>query len=225
VAVARNGTVVHEFEGDSARTHGQRLPVDLMHALEQAHVRIDDVDLLAIAAGPGSFTGLRVGIATVQGLAMARDLKVVPVSTLEALARVASASARPDMHVAAWMDAQRGEVFAALYRPGLTGLVVEPSAASPAATLDAWEHEAGGVTLQFVGDGAVRYRDLIAARFGDRASLVHPTPPLAGIIARIAGERAHGAVRPHALVPVYVRRPDAELARARRASSTPSPGV
>jgi len=78
--------VLVESPGDPAHTHGQRLPGELMRLLDQAGVRIEDVDLFAVAAGPGSFTGLRVGIATVQGLAMARRRRVVAGSTLDALA-------------------------------------------------------------------------------------------------------------------------------------------
>ena len=89
-AVLRDGRVLHELAGDPALTHGQRLPGELMRVLDAAGVRIEDVDLFAVAAGPGSFTGLRVGIATMQGLAMARGRRVVPVSTLEALARRAA---------------------------------------------------------------------------------------------------------------------------------------
>lgn len=225
VAVVRDGELVCEIAGDPARTHGQRLPADLTRALDGARVRVADVELLAVAAGPGSFTGLRVGIATVQGLAMARGLSVVPVSTLEALARHAAAGARPGAHIAAWMDAQRGEVFAALYRPGLSATIFEPSSASPAGTLADWQEQTAAVTIRFIGDGAVRYRSVIAARFGDRAEIVEPTPLLAGPIALIAHERPEQAVQPHALVPAYVRRPDAELARARQAARTSTGGA
>ena len=87
IAVARDRTLLYECAGDAARTHGERLPSDIMRALESAGIGLADLDLLAVAAGPGSFTGLRVGISAVQGLAMARSLRVVPVPTLEALAR------------------------------------------------------------------------------------------------------------------------------------------
>src|SRR5258708_39252527 len=80
----RRGVI--ETAGDEARTHGERLPVELMAVLREAGATIEDVDRLAVAVGPGSFTGLRVGIATIQGLALARQLQVVPVSTFEALA-------------------------------------------------------------------------------------------------------------------------------------------
>ena len=71
VAVVDDDALLSEIVGDPSRTHGERLPRDLMRALEAASVPLESIDLLAVAAGPGSFTGLRVGIAAMQGLAMA----------------------------------------------------------------------------------------------------------------------------------------------------------
>jgi tRNA threonylcarbamoyladenosine biosynthesis protein TsaB len=215
-AVVRDGRVLHEQIGDSSLTHGQRLPAELMRLLETADVRLEHVDLFAVAAGPGSFTGLRVGVATIQGLALAGRRRVVPVSVLDALARTAGSRAG-DRVIAPWMDAQRGEVFAAIYEPDAHAVVAEPTAGRPEITLDAWAPYTASRSLWFVGDGAVRYRDLIATRLGDRARVAPDVPPLAGIIGIIASERAAQAILPHAVVPIYIRRPDAELARARRA--------
>jgi tRNA threonylcarbamoyladenosine biosynthesis protein TsaB len=211
-AVLRDTTVLHEIAGDPALTHGQRLPADLMRLLAAAEVRLDDVELLAVAAGPGSFTGLRVGIATIQGLAIAGGRMVVPVSTLEALTRSASGEHR---RIGAWMDAQRGEVFGALYGPGGRDLTIPPMSASPAALLHAWQAADKLAGTVFVGDGAVRYRDAIVAALGASTPIVAP-PLLAGIIGRIAAEEPQRAVVPHGVVPIYVRPSDAELARARR---------
>src|SRR4051812_17699354 len=94
-AVLRNDVVLAERTGDPALTHGERLPRELIRVLDAAAIRIDDVELFAVAAGPGSFTGLRVGIATMQGLAMARARRIVPVSTLDALARSAANAQHP----------------------------------------------------------------------------------------------------------------------------------
>jgi tRNA threonylcarbamoyladenosine biosynthesis protein TsaB len=211
-AVLDDDRVLAERAGDSALTHGQRLPADLMRVLEAAGVALNAVELFAVAAGPGSFTGLRVGIATVQGLATAAQRRVVPVSTLDALAHILEP---PPSHLAAWMDAQRGEVFATLYdasrRP-----IAGPTSANPEATLTAWSALAPLEAVTFIGDGAVRYADVIRARAGGRASLIEPAPLLAGAIGRIASRHRDGAVLPHAVVPIYVRKPDAELARARR---------
>jgi tRNA threonylcarbamoyl adenosine modification protein YeaZ len=123
LALERDDQVLAVASGDPGRTHAERLPGDITSLLSGARVDLKQIDVFAVAAGPGSFTGLRIGIATIQGLAFALDRPVVAVSTLDALARIAaeSTSQSPAL-VAAWMDAQRSEVFAALYqvcaRPG-----------------------------------------------------------------------------------------------------------
>lgn len=225
VAVAREGRLLHQTSGDPALTHGQRLPGDMMAALAGAGVGVGDLNLLAVASGPGSFTGLRVGVAAVQGLAMARGLKVVPVSTLEALARAAEVQEGTGEAIAAWIDGQRGEVFAALYGAAGPTTTRPPMAGNPDAVLEAWALPAGDRPIVFIGDGAIRYRALLATRLGTRARVLEP-PALAPIIARIAFEEPQRAIAPHAVVPIYVRRPDAELARERRRNSgTPDPGI
>jgi tRNA threonylcarbamoyladenosine biosynthesis protein TsaB len=211
VAVVENGDVLGELVGDPALTHGTRLPIDLMRALEATGKSVASLDLLAVAVGPGSFTGSRVGISATQGLAMATGKLIVPVSTLDALA---VAGANGEQRVAAWMDAQRGEVFAALYDPGGTRASIEATALPPEATLDAWEGAGIDDRVRFIGDGAVRYGELIRRRMGAGTEVVAP-PPLAGVIGRMAAAAPQRAVRPHAVVPIYVRRPDAEIAKAK----------
>jgi len=211
VAVVQDDIIRVELSGDIAFTHGQRLPLELKRALDEAAVTIDGIDLFAVVAGPGSFTGLRVGIATIQGLAMAEGKKVVALSALEILAR---AAVDPTQPIAAWMDAQRGEVFAALYAPGGRDVLIEPVSAPPGDVLDTWRERVDPATLTFIGDGAVRYEEAIAASAGG-ARVVAP-PPLAGLAGRIAATEPARAILPHAIVPVYVRKSDAELARARR---------
>lgn len=208
-AVIRDGEVLQELTGNPALSHGERLPADLIRLLDGAGIPVASIDLFAVAAGPGSFTGLRVGIATIQGLAMAAGRSVVPISVLEALAHAAG----PTL-AAAWMDAQRGQVFGALYGADRHALV-EPSARPPAETLDAWRDLAGLSSATFIGDGAVRYADAVRERLGPDVVIL-PSPPLAGVIGRMAGADPSRAVLPHAVVPIYVRRPDAEIARAKQ---------
>lgn len=212
VAVVDDGGVRSLIVGDASVTHGARLPTDLMRALDEAGVPLASLDLLAVAAGPGSFTGLRVGISAMQGLAMATDRRIVPVSALEALA-VAGANDRS--LVAAWMDAQRGEVFAALFDPSGWRVTIAPSSLPPGATLEAWRDAMRRRDVRFVGDGAVRYADLIRERLRADVEVVDP-PALAPVVGRLAVEAPNRAVSPHAVVPIYIRRPDAELARAGR---------
>jgi tRNA threonylcarbamoyladenosine biosynthesis protein TsaB len=212
VAVVRDGRVLAEHAGDAALTHAQRLPPDLMRATGNAGVRIGDVDLFAVAAGPGSFTGLRVGIATIQGLAIAGGRRVVPVSTLEALAY----SAPPDeQRIACWMDAQRGEVFAQVFERDGDDLRPSTDAVSapPDVAIDLQRAALDGALFQ--GDGALRYRDRVTAVLRG-ARIADTVPRLAAAIGLIAARHPDRAVLPHAIVPIYVRRPDAEIARDRR---------
>ena len=214
MAVVHDGLVRVERAGNPEVTYGERLPAELERVLDEAGVRIEAIDLFAVAAGPGSFTGLRVGIATIQGLAMARARRVVAVSALDALARAVTNS---DQTIATWMDAQRGEVFAALYAADGRDILIPPVAAPPPVVLDEWAES--GVTERsiFIGDGALRHGEFLRKALGARVHIVAP-PALAGLIGQIAAENPARADLPHAIVPIYIRKSDAELARARRAA-------
>jgi len=211
-ALAADGIVLREDPSDAARPQAERLPADLMTLLAGAHVTLADVDVFAVATGPGSFTGLRIGIATMQGLAFAAGKPLVGISGFDALARRADEEAS-GARIATWVDAWRGEVFAALYHRGLE--IEAPVVAHPDQVLS---RLAGTPTL-FIGDGARTYRDAIQDRLGSVGRIAEtPMPLLAGTIAILAGAAASGGAHPppHAIRPLYVRRTDAELARDAR---------
>jgi tRNA threonylcarbamoyladenosine biosynthesis protein TsaB len=225
VAVARDDEVLSLVPGDAARTHGERLPGEIDRALIDAGLSPRDLDLLVVASGPGAFTGLRIGLAAIQGLAMVIGAPVIGVSALDAVAETLWASFHPPgpSRLVVWMDAQRGEVFEGRYvaspADGTWVAECEPSVAPPDAALAPLGDDPSRPTL-FSGDGADRYRGAIQA-WSASAGLVETPRALAPALARI-GRR--GAARglagpPHALQPLYVRRPDAELERLRRASS------
>jgi tRNA threonylcarbamoyladenosine biosynthesis protein TsaB len=207
-----------ERVGDASRTHAERLPLAILEALETAGLTSSDVDLFAVAAGPGSFTGLRIGIATIQGFAFVHGRRVAPVSALRALAEVAAADTPPGARVAAWMDAHRRDVFSALYevvaprkRGAATAQLIELDTAQvgpPAATLARWS-TTGQLPKVVAGDGAALYAEVLK---GIRAVA---SPPLASVIARLAvvAAAAGEVVPPGAVLPLYIRRPDAEVAR------------
>jgi tRNA threonylcarbamoyladenosine biosynthesis protein TsaB len=232
VALAREGGVVAVYAGDAAITHGERLPGDLIRLLEGQDLRVADVDLFSVASGPGSLTGLRIGIATMQGFALANGKSLVGISALDAIDDAVQtsdektqqpSSLRVDNEVAIWMDAGRGQVFSARYR---SGDVVEPALVdAPADILSRWLRERTRVTL-FAGDGALAYRDLIRSVVPD-AQVVEPVPPLAPSVARLAERylNQHGPSEPDAIRPVYVRRSDVELARDRAAVSAEAPAA
>ena len=208
-AVSRDGAVVHEDAADPLRSHDAQLPASLMTLLERAALSLSDVDVYAVATGPGSFTGLRVGIAAMQGLAFALGKPLVGVSAFDALARNAGGGL-----VATWIDAWRGEVYAALYRDGRE--VEGPTVEHPDVIL---KRVARLGRCTFIGEGAETYKETIMKALADQVRLATPvTPLLAGTVAMLATEAAHGRQLPppHAIRPLYVRRPDAVLARDAR---------
>jgi tRNA threonylcarbamoyladenosine biosynthesis protein TsaB len=226
VALVEHGRIVDERSGDASRTHAERLPGELVALIEAHGLELGSFDLFAVAAGPGSFTGLRIGIATMQGLAFVTGRRMVAVSALEALGHVASRGLPAGASVAAWIDAQRGDIFGALYRVGQAPLfspdrlveLAPPAVADPAAILADWSRHHQIESATFVGDGAVRYRAVITAR--DGSAHVMPPPLLAGAVGGIAAVRAGlgQAVHPAAIHPLYVRRPDAELDREKKSA-------
>jgi tRNA A37 threonylcarbamoyladenosine modification protein TsaB len=144
------------------------------------------------------------------------DRRVVPVSTLEAVAATATPN---ESGIAAWVDAQRGEVFAQLFKvpdPRDIAGIRHPISASPEKVLEAWQSELAPESVSFHGDGAVRYADRIRARLGASVHIASAAARLAPAIGRIAAQFPDRAVLPHAIVPIYVRKPDAELARDKR---------
>ena len=220
-AVARDGVVMNEEPIDASRQLALQLPGALRDILDLSAVALEEIDGFAVATGPGSFTGLRIGIATMQGLAFGRETPLIGVSGLTALRAVAS-PAFLGSRIATWVDAWRGDVYAALFEDGRE--IGAPVVAKPSALLDDLAcREGAPYTLManditFIGDGAETYRDLIMSRLGHAARLADPTVPLlAAVIAMLATIEYKNGHRPppHAIRPMYVRRSDAELGRDR----------
>ena len=162
----------------------------------------DEVDRIAVGAGPGGFTGLRIGIATARALAQGTGLPLVPVSSLAVLA---AGAGDPEGAIAAVLDARRGEVFAAVYAGGRE--LLAPAALAPgelAARLLALD-----VPVRAVGDGAVRFRpelELAGITVPADGAAVHRIA--AGPLCRL-GREGEPAAR-DAVAPDYRREPDAK---------------
>lgn len=223
LAVMRGGDLVLARRGNPERPHATRLPGELLSALADAGLTLNAVGRLAVCLGPGAFTGLRIGIAAMQGLALATGLPVTGISAFDALAAAASAAGAVG-EVGVWIEAGRGEVFAARYAVDGGGSCTpggEALSAPPAVVLAQWQ-AAGPLPCYWTGDGARRHADLIRALAGpatESTGELLPEPLIAEWVARLGRLRPAG--RPHALRPVYVRRSDAELARDRQLAGRP----
>lgn len=187
----------HDPEPDERPGHVSQVLALAEAALAEAGVSLRDLDRIGVGVGPGSFTGLRIGIATARALSSATGVPLAPVSTLGALAVAADA----DGPVLAVLDARRGEAFVALWE-GATQL--SPPRAVPPEELPA---AAAGAVLA-VGDGAVRFAEQLApagVTVPDQGSALHRVG--AAGLARLAAQAP--IVARDALLPEYVRLPDA----------------
>jgi tRNA threonylcarbamoyladenosine biosynthesis protein TsaB len=186
--------------------HAERLLAMCAELLAEAGLSWGEVTRIGVGVGPGTFTGLRIGVATARASAQATGCELAAVSTLEALALGARAAWGDG--VLAVLDARRGEAFAAVF--GAAGETPgAPSAVDPAALAPLVAGRPGPWLA--VGDGAVLFRDRLepAIIVPDDASALHRV----GAAALCELAAAAPAVARDALVPQYVRRPDAELPR------------
>jgi tRNA threonylcarbamoyladenosine biosynthesis protein TsaB len=190
------------------------LPLAL-ELLERQQLRWQDVDRIAVGIGPGTFTGLRIGIATARGLARARGIPLVGISTLQSLAGNASRSQSSDLRVdaaLAVLDARRGEVFAGGWLVSEFAdphaALIPPRAFAPEALATAIE--GFGLRMLAIGDGAVRFRSVLEIP----ATVMPPDDSALHRVTAInhcALARRLRPADPDEIVPEYLRLPDAEL--------------
>lgn len=208
VALVAEARVLVSRYFDVGLQHHQRLFVEVEEALKVAGCGFDQVQAVAVTIGPGSFTGLRLGLGAAKGFCLARELPLVTVSTLEVLAARLPYARHP---VCSMLDARKGEVYAALYDTGdgRPLLLEEARAIDPRALLA----ERAGIPTLFTGDGALAYGELVAAC---PQALQVPLPaarPEAAVLGWLAQYRLRtGEVADLAAVePEYLRGPGVSL--------------
>jgi tRNA threonylcarbamoyladenosine biosynthesis protein TsaB len=215
-ALLEGDTVVAECRLSLAVTHSERLLPAVDHVLRVAGVTLADVDALAVSVGPGSFTGLRIGLSTMKSLAFATGKPLCGIPTLDALAWSLPFA---ESLVCPVLDAKKGEVYSALYRTagGRLERVWDYRAVAPDALAEALVREGPVV---FLGDGVTPFAAVFRQVLGDAARFAPPAQRLPSAVtvadlARAALERGE-SVDPAALVPLYLRRSEAELGRERQ---------
>lgn len=221
IAIAVNEQIAAESLLNTNRTLSARLVPEIERLLSTAGLAITDIDIFASTVGPGSFTGVRGGVATIQGLALAVGKPCAGFSSLAMLAMNFSLSTTL---VCPMLDARKSELYAALYdcssplpSPRINDCVLPPD--------QLLDQLAGltGTPIIFVGDGAVRYHDQIAERLGDQALFapfpLHTPHSSNGILLALHASRQGELLEPRQLLPVYLRASDAELMKIKANSS------
>lgn len=215
VAIAMGDRVSAESTFNTDRTLSARLIPEIERLLALAGAAVADIDLFAASVGPGSFTGVRGGIATVQGLALACGKPCIGFSSLTLLAMNFALTAHP---VCALLDARKGEVYAALFDcSGTVPIPLLSDCVLPPESLFSRLHEKTGEQMIFCGDGAVRYRDQIGECMGQRA-LFSPFPLNTARASNAVPLILHAfhngeSLEPKRLLPTYLRASEAEINR------------
>ncbi len=214
----KNGTVLASLGLSSRITHSRRLLSIIDYLMSETAVDWASIEAIAVSLGPGSFTGLRIGMATAKGLAFGADKQMIGVSTLDGLA----SKCAPSPWICAVLDARKNEVYAAFYRTdgdGMTVLSGVPMVISP-------EKLAEYITdpIVMVGDGVNVYGDVWNALLETKvlfapAYLHQPSAASLGFIGKeklLAGDILTAAEA----VPFYIRSSDAELNLIKKADNS-----
>jgi tRNA threonylcarbamoyladenosine biosynthesis protein TsaB len=209
VAILQDKTVRAEIFFDLGRNHSEILLPSIEHLLRTTGLELGAIDVFACTVGPGSFTGIRIGVSTVKGLSLAVDRPVVGVSALEVLAMNATGFQRK---ICPMIDARREQVYAGLYVDNdsysLTNIITERLVKAD----DFLELIEGDAI--FIGSGAVKYGDVIRRRLGARGEGVieHLHQVHAAAVGALAWRKVHAGGMTDAvkLIPLYLRRSEAE---------------
>jgi len=210
IALVDKGQLVAERIVADAGPHARWLLENIIDTCTSSGITLDDIDLFAAAVGPGSFTGLRIGLTTIKGLAWSLGKPVIPVSTLKALAMNASTACVPICPV---LDARKSEVYTALYafQDGAIETLLEPISTGPESLLQHLNNiypEPGAIL--FLGTGLGIYGEVI--KRGRSGALFAPEPlwlVRASNIAALGRDNDAPSCTAMELLPFYLRKSEA----------------
>ena len=163
VSILEDNNLIIEKHNDDEKTHSQKLMPLIDELFKESNLTLDNIDLLACSQGPGSFTGIRIGISTVKAFADVKNIPIIGTTSLESLAY----NIDTDGLIATLIDAKHDNVYFALYdlEDGKYKQVIEPVSDSISNVMQSLKDF--GTVLTFVGDGSEVHRDLLASEFSN----------------------------------------------------------
>ncbi|MBI4838219.1 MAG: tRNA (adenosine(37)-N6)-threonylcarbamoyltransferase complex dimerization subunit type 1 TsaB [Nitrospirae bacterium] len=208
-AIVQDEELIGEIRVNISTAHAERLMPSIEYLLKASRISIKDIDAFAVSIGPGSFTGLRIGLSTAKGFSYSTGKPIISVPTLDAFARTLPFCPH---FICPMLDARKNEVYAGLYKweIGICTKIVPETAINPADFL----RQIKGPAV-FIGEGARIYKKLIKDALGD-AALFAPVSkmiPSASAVGEIALEKLKNGLiaDPVSLTPFYLRKSEAEI--------------
>ena len=209
IAIICDERLIVEYSVNTKTTHAERLLTSIDLVLQSASLTVQELDGIAVASGPGSFTGLRIGITTAKSIAYSIGKPIVGVPSLDALA---AQYLHSDLLLCPIFDARKKEVYSAFYRNtgGQVQRLSDYSVITPENLVKDLEEP-----VLFLGDGVAPYRQQLTSLMGERALFSDPAhlPPRGSLVATLGSRRlADGDYDDSfALTPCYIRKSDAEI--------------
>lgn len=211
VAIVDGDQVLTEQIVNVKRNHSIQLMPAIDEALKQAKLVMDDIDRIAVAQGPGSYTGVRIAVTIAKSLAWSKDIELVGVSSLEVIA--ANSAQRAGELIVPLFDARRNNIYTGLYTKNEAGKLVEIEGDTHMAS-EQWaeflSEEYGEATLELIGVDAPKFLDVFQEKLGEKVQLapVANHLPRASVLAFLAEDKE--PIDSHSFVPTYLKLAEAE---------------
>lgn len=211
VAIIDEEKVISDFNLSIGTTHSETLLPMIDEVCKSSKIDLSEIDVLACSIGPGSFTGLRIGIATIKGFALAQDKKVIGVSTLEALAHNI---ANFDGLICSVLDAKNNNVYAGIFKYENDELILQGDYITDNLDTLIGVLQSENQKIMFVGDGAISFKKNFKNALNEKAYFapLHLTNQLSSSVAKAALERAlkNDFDNVDTLNPMYLKKSQAE---------------
>ena len=209
VSILQDTHLICKLDQDTGRTHSENLMPIIQQAFKQSNLSLQDIDLLACDNGPGSFTGIRIGIATVKAFQDSLSIPCVGINSLEALAY----SIKKEGLIASIIDCKNDNCYFALYQLKNDNYeeIISPTAETITDALKLCQQNSfNAINLTFVGDGSEKYKELILAKFENCVLAPSKNNSLNSYYVGLAGLAKGNEKKSEDILPLYLKKPQAQ---------------